>query len=47
MLVSLGTAGAKDFDLVIKNGLEMDPETLDAGIANVDTTDGRRSRKLP
>jgi len=41
MIVSIGAAGAADYDLVIKNGRVMDPETLYDGVANVGITDGR------
>jgi N-acyl-D-aspartate/D-glutamate deacylase len=41
LMTSLGTAAAQDFDLVIKNGRVMDPETLYDGIANVGITDAR------
>jgi hypothetical protein len=41
MIVSIGAAGAADYDLVIKNGRVMDPETLYDGVANVGINAGR------
>ena len=40
-LLSVSTAFAQDYDLVINNGRVMDPETLFDGIANVGIKDGR------
>ena len=37
----VSTAGAQDYDLVIKNGRVMDPETMFDGVANVGIKDGR------
>ena len=37
----VSTAGAQDYDLVIKNGRVMDPETMFDSVANVGIKDGR------